>query len=239
MAFRTTVKGYLDLCRITNLPSVWTNVLCAFLLAVGGRFSWQGYLLPAFALSCYYLAGICLNDLCDAAHDRVSRPCRPIPSGTVPLRGAQALTAFFFLAGTATVLATPHLAGLLAAILLMAVIVWYDCRHKQNPLSVLLMALCRFLVFAVTALAATGRLSALPALAGALQFAYVVCISLVARHENARTTPFPFPVIPLMLAGIPLLDGVMLALLISPNWFLAGLAGSTLMLIGQRFVRGD
>jgi len=238
VSFRTTVKGYLELCRVTNLPSVWTNVLCAFLLAAG-RFSWQGYLLPAFALSCYYLAGICLNDLCDAAHDRVHRPCRPIPSGTVTMHGALALTTFFFLAGTATMLATPHLAGLLAAILLVAVIVWYDCNHKRNPLSVLLMALCRFLVFAVTALAATGRLSALPALAGALQFAYVVCISLVARHENARTTPFPFPVVPLMLAGIPLLDGAMLALLVSPAWFLAGLGGSLLMLTGQRFVRGD
>ncbi|MBI5656794.1 MAG: UbiA family prenyltransferase [Geobacter sp.] len=238
VAFRITIKGYLDLCRVTNLPSVWTNVLCALLLATG-RFSWQGYLFPAFALSCYYLAGICLNDLCDAAYDRVNRPSRPIPSGTVTPRGALLLTLALFTAGTLPFLAAPHVEGLLAAILLMAVIVWYDFRHKRNPLSVLLMALCRLLVFAVTALAATGRLSALPALAGALQFAYVVCISLVARHENARAASFPFPVIPLMLAGIPLLDGVLLALLVSPAWLLAGLCGSILMLIGQRFVRGD
>lgn len=238
MALRTALKGYLDLCRVTNLPSVWTNVLCALLLATG-RFTWQSYLLPAFALSCYYLAGMCLNDLCDAAHDRMRRPCRPIPSAAVTLRGALGLTISFFMAGTATLLATPHLAGLLAAILLIVVIVWYDFRHKQNPFSVLLMALCRFLVFAVTALAATGRLTALPVLAGALQFAYVVCISLVARHENVRATPFPFPVIPLMLAGIPLMDGVVLALFASPAWLLAGLSGSILMLVGQRFVRGD
>lgn len=238
MAFRTTVKGYLDLCRVTNLPSVWTNVLCASLLATG-RFSWPGFLLPVFALSCYYLAGMCLNDLCDAAHDRVHRPARPIPAGVVSSRGALLLTLALFGAGTLPLLAAPHPAGFAAALLLVAVIVWYDLWHKQHPFSVLLMAFCRFLVFAVTALALTGRVAPAVILAGVLQFGYVVCISLVARRENARATPFPFPVIPLMLAGIPLLDGVLLALFASPAWLLAGLSGSILMLVGQRFVRGD
>ena len=57
-------------------------------------------------------------------------------------------------------------------------------QHKQNPLSVLLMASCRFLVFAVTA--ADDGNPASVWFAGGVQFLYVVCISLVARHENSR-----------------------------------------------------
>ena len=42
-----------------------------------------------------------------------------------------------------------------------------------------------------------------------------------------------------MLAGISLLDGLMMALLYAAPWLLAGIAGALLTWAGQRYVRGD
>lgn len=105
--------------------------------------------------------------------------------------------------------------------------------------SVLLMGSCRFLVFAVASLAATGQLPAAGLAAATLQFLHTVALSLFARYENDRSIPFTFPAMPLSLAGIPLLDGAILMVLVGPVWFLAGLAGCALTLAGQRYVRGD
>ncbi|MBT0665818.1 UbiA family prenyltransferase [Geobacter pelophilus] len=236
--YSATFKAYLDLCRVSNLPSIWTNVLCAFVLATG-LFAPGQYLVLAVALSCFYLAGMCLNDVFDAEHDRAHRPSRPIPSGRVTLRGAVTFSAALLTAGFLLLLALPFRQGLLAALLLLITIIWYDRHHKKNPLSVLLMASCRFLVFAVTALSATGMLKLPVITAGSVQFLYVVSISLVARHENNRPKPFARPVIPLMLAGICLVDGLILAILAAPAWMIAGVCGALLMHAGQRMVRGD
>jgi len=42
-----------------------------------------------------------------------------------------------------------------------------------------------------------------------------------------------------MLAAIALLDGVVLAVLASPAWLIAGIAGTALTRAAQRYVRGD
>jgi len=231
-------KAYLDLCRVSNLPTVWTNVLTATLLA-GGLFMPVSFLSLALALSLFYVAGMSLNDICDLEHDRRSRPSRPIPSGRVSLQNARLLTIALFAGGFALLALAPHAAGTVAGVLLLMAIVAYDFHHKGNPYSVFIMAGCRFLVFVVAALALTGSLPGAVLLAGGLQFLYVVLISVVARHENGRAAPFPFPVVPAMLAGISLVDGAMMAVLHSPPWLLAGVAGALLTWVGQRFVRGD
>lgn len=232
------LKAYLALCRISNLPTVWTNVLAACLLS-GERFTLAASLLLALALSCFYLAGMCLNDLCDVEHDRQSRSSRPIPSGRVSPQGARRLTLALFAAGFLLLAAAPNPSGVAGAVLLLLAIVIYDFHHKRNPFSVLLMALCRMLVFVVAALALSGRIDQPVLVAAGIQFVYVVTISLVARHENTRSSPFPFPVIPAMIAGISLVDGIVMASLVSPPWLVAGMAGMLLTWVGQRYVRGD
>ncbi|HBG05514.1 MAG: prenyltransferase [Geobacteraceae bacterium GWC2_58_44] len=233
-----TMKAYLDLCRVSNLPTVWTNVLAASLLA-NGSFEAGPVLLAAVSLSCFYLGGMALNDLWDRESDRATRPSRPIPSGSIPLCGARSLILLLFAAGFLMLAFACHLTAVLAALLLLAAIVLYDRHHKQNPFSVLIIASCRLLVFVVAALAVSGRLPAAVVVAGFLQFCYVVLLSLVARHENKLPRPFPFPVIPVMLAAISLLDGMVLAVLAKPYWLVVGMVGFLLTLAGQRFARGD
>lgn len=238
MGIAITLKAYLNVCRISNLPSVWTNVLCAVVLATGGV-SAGVYLVPALAMSCFYLAGMCLNDVCDAAYDATHRPTRPIPSGSVSSSGVLLLTVVLLVAGFVSLLTAATVHAVYAALLLVVAIVWYDLYHKQNPYSVLLMASCRFLIFIVTSLAVVGKVPATVLLAATVHFGYIVALSLVARYENGRAAPFGVPVIPLMLAGICVLDGILLAVLVSPVWLLAGVCGALLMQEGQKLVRGD
>lgn len=235
MKISKTMKGYLDICRISNLPSVWTNVLCAYLLATG-EFSWQAYLTPALALSCFYLAGMCFNNVCDAPHDLTHRPSRPIPSGTITHRGALHFSAILFVIGFVFSSRTFHVESTYAASLLVALIIWNAFDYKQNPLSILLMASCRFLMFAVTSLTVTGTIPATVWIAGGTQFAYVLCLSIATRYESDKAGPFSFSAFPFMLAGISLLDGVMMALLVKPVWLLAGIVGAILILGGHKYV---
>ena len=233
------MKRYLDLCRVSNLPTVWTNVLAALVLA-SGEFQWGNFLILSLAFSCFYCAGMCLNDLWDAEYDRQTRPCRPIPSGRVTPREATGAALLLFAAALALLLLVPYKEeALVAGVLLTAVIVAYDWYHKEQPLTLILMPTSRLLVFIGTAVAVTGTAGQLPLLAGILQFLYIGAISLTARYESARARPFPFPAIPLMIAAIALLDGMMLAVAVSPAWIGAGISGTMLTLAGQRYVKGD
>jgi len=232
------VKNYLELCRVSNLPTVWTNVLAACILAESS-FVLSNFLLLSLSFSCFYAAGMCLNDLWDAEADRKDRPARPIPSGRVSPRGAAILTALLFASALALLSLAPYGRALPAGVLLIAVIIAYDRFHKRHPLSVLLMAASRLLVFIIAPLAVTGTAGSLPATAGGVQFVYVLAISLTARHEHDRREPYAIPVVPLMISFISLLDGVLLALAEAPGWLGAGVAGMVLTMAGQRFVRGD
>src|SRR6478672_11159568 len=71
----------LRLGRISNLPTVWTNVLAGATLA-GGALNAR-LALAGLALSLFYVAGMYLNDAFDRRLDAYERPSRPIPSGEV------------------------------------------------------------------------------------------------------------------------------------------------------------
>lgn len=68
----------LELARISNLPTVWGNVLAAWLLS-GGPPSVLLVVVLAGA-SLVYAGGCTLNDAFDAAWDRRHRADRVIPS---------------------------------------------------------------------------------------------------------------------------------------------------------------
>jgi 4-hydroxybenzoate polyprenyltransferase len=233
-----STKAYLELCRVSNLPTVWTNVLAALLLTEGA-FCRQQYTTLALALSLFYSGGMCLNDLCDAETDRLKRPSRPLPSGRVSPRGAWFLTALLFTTGLSLLATLPHPLALPAGIVLLLLIIAYDTLHDLLQLGIVLMAGCRLMLFVVTALGISGGVGRGLLFAGTLQFGYVLLISGIARHEKKRDKPYGMPVIPVMLAGISLLDGVVLALLVSPVWLVAGICGTLMTLAGQKFVRGD
>ncbi|PCE29547.1 UbiA family prenyltransferase [Burkholderia ubonensis] len=242
LSFNGHVNAALALCRVSNLPTVWMNVLTAAVLCNPPDHAPPAalVLLLAFALSCFYCGGMALNDLCDVDHDRVHQPFRPIPAGAIGLGPARALTLALFAVALFCLLLAPHRAGAAAGVALLGVIWVYDRFHKRHPSMVFAMAGARLLVYAVTALALTGSVSKGAALAAIAQAAYVLVLTVVARLEHRTAAGrYAWPVIPWMLAAMPMLDGVVLAVLASPAWLLAGAAGTVLTRAGQRRVRGD
>lgn len=184
-----TGRTALRLGRVSNLPTVWTNGLAGVVLAGGD----PGPALLAwllFALSCFYVGGMYLNDAFDREIDARERPERPIPAGEA--RAATVFVAGFGLLGTglAAVAVTGFVLEARAGAwplgmgaLLAAAIVAYDAYHKGNPAAPFQMALCRALVYGVAASAVAGAPSP-DVLGGASAlFAYVVGLTYVARFE--------------------------------------------------------
>lgn len=233
------VKTLLTLCRLSNLPTVWMNILTVSVLvgAVTGEGSAFGVILVA--LSCFYAAGMSLNDYCDRHWDAGRQPYRPIPSGRISARAVLLITLALFAAGFLFLLLSPHQHAPLAGLGLLAVILLYDWLHKRHWVTVLLMALTRLGVYLVTAVALVGEVPVLVWLAGSIQALYTLAVTVVARWENSRPGDLDFPLIPWMIAGMGVVDGLFLALLVHPAWLLAGLVATALTRLSQRYVRGD
>jgi 4-hydroxybenzoate polyprenyltransferase len=204
----------LRLARVSNLPTVWTNVLAGVVLAGGEPWS-AGTALLLLALSLFYSAGMYLNDAFDHAIDARERPSRPIPSGAVALE-----TVFFggfalLLAGLALLIPTGYLfAGttgwrpVAVGLALAAAILVYDWHHKGNPLSPAFMALCRFLAYVTAAYAVTAAPPAALWLGATAGFAHIAGLTYAARQENLARVGNLWP---LAILALPVAYGLQLA----------------------------
>ncbi len=175
------MRPWLHLARISNLPTVWTNVIAAWLLAGGSLTDARLYWL-ILAGSLLYTGGMILNDAADVKFDREHRQERPIPSGQVSLQTAWTIGIAMLLVGAT--LATGFGANPRITAVLVAVIVFYDLYHKQWAGSVVIMGACRTLLYLMAASAAPAVV--LPA-AIALG-CYIVGITLAARSEHSKDT---------------------------------------------------
>lgn len=255
----TLGRTLLRLGRISNLPTVWSNCLAAAGLATARAADSDGALVAsaagsggalvasaALAMSFVYTGGMFLNDAFDREHDRIHAPERPIPAGAIRPSTVLGLGFLQLLVGIVGIgLASARVgtgdspAAIAAAIALVLFVVLYDLWHKQNPLSPLLMAGCRVLVYATVGLLVSGG-HAQPVLwlGAALMLLYVVGLTWLAKAE-ARGLHFGrVGGFATLIAGISLVDAALLCAV--GRWDWAGLAvlgfPSTLFL--QRWVRG-
>jgi hypothetical protein len=182
-------RDLLLLGRVSNLPTVWTNTLAGATLA-GAELDARGLALLALAFSLLYTGGMYLNDAFDRESDTRERPERPIPSGRIGSGAVFAIGFGLLAAGilaVAVAAAGPGGGGWAAvwsSVLLAAVITAYDAWHKANPLSPVVMGLCRVLVYVTAALAVAGRIGA-PVWGGAAALlSYLIGLTYVAKQEN-------------------------------------------------------
>src|ERR1700730_13338159 len=144
-SWRKALYGYLALARISNSPTVVSNTLAGGALA-GTLWPDGKLVLIAIVMVLFYTAGMYLNDLLDYAVDCRERPERPLPAGIVSRSAAVAVALTLFGCGSQLPWRVgPHL--FLSVLLLIALIICYDRWHTSNPLSPLLMALCRLMVY--------------------------------------------------------------------------------------------
>jgi hypothetical protein len=205
----------LRLGRVSNLPTVWTNV-CAGVVLSGAALTARLTLLLIVSLSLFYVGGMFLNDAFDERFDRRDQPYRPIPSGQI---GSAQVFAYGFgllAAGMIILLAigyampggfgwrAPAAGGLLAAI-----IVIYDAWHKANPIGPVIMGLCRLLVYVIAGLAAAGTLPERLVIAAIVSLCYLIGLTYIAKQESLRRVDNMWP---LLFLAVPFAYGLPLAI---------------------------
>ena len=176
------LRTHLILGRVSNLPTVWTNVLAGTVLSMSvPPISNGGLLLLCLALSLFYIGGMYLNDAFDAEIDAQERSVRPIPAGHIAREMVFTLGIGFLIFGAVIGFAFSLKAGL-AGIGLAASVILYDWLHKKTAAAPLLMGACRFLTYVMAALAAGDLPNAV--LIGAVGlFAHTAGLTYAAKQE--------------------------------------------------------
>ena len=181
-----SLNAYLRLSRISNLPTVWSNVLAASCLAGGP--AGRSLILVMLAASLLYTAGMFLNDAFDQNIDRVERPGRPLPSGAVSSASVW-VSSIAMLAVGLVIFATFGWQAAIASIALAVAIIVYDAWHKGNAVAPFIMGLCRALVYICTG-AAVGAAHSMPLVAASLALlAYVAGLTFAAKEEAFDRVP--------------------------------------------------
>jgi 4-hydroxybenzoate polyprenyltransferase len=183
---RLALRDYAELGRISNLPTCWTNVLvgCSIGAASGGEIGLFPTLAVMVAISCFYVAGMAMNDLFDVEIDQLERPGRPIPSGRISRKAAN-LFATTLIVLAVSILAAFGIPCLLLTLALLGVILLYNGFHKNYPKTFMLMGACRALVYLISAASIAWPVE--KGIAGWfvwILFLYTVVITVVARSEN-------------------------------------------------------
>lgn len=201
-------RVWLELSRVANLPTVWSNVFIGWLIAVafGGTVCVHKLGWVLLSTSLLYVAGMFLNDAADADWDRERFPGRPIVSGKVRRLRVWQMGMLFLSLGL-LICFTWSTLGLV--LLILAYTRWHKTRPSLAPW---LMGACR------TVLPAIGYLSVcllgdepgvrlLLAYQLAL-FLYTASISLLARHETTGGRPSFYVTLFACLSPFTILLGV-------------------------------
>lgn len=194
----------LRLGRISNLPTVWTNVIAGAVIAGGARRPGEIALI-ALAMSAFYVGGMYLNDFFDRGVDARERPTRPIVAGEIGA-GAVSAIGFGLLAIGIALMAPFGIAAAVWGVTLAGVIVLYDIWHKGNALGPAIMGLCRALVYFGAGAAITGHVSLALAIGAVVLAAHTAGITYAARQESLDTIGSLWPMVLLaapLIAALP------------------------------------
>ncbi len=146
------LRGCLILMRPANLPTAAADILTGAVVAgaiyitspeLGTVHMLVSLLLLVAASICLYAGGVVLNDVFDLKLDRIERPERPIPSGTVSLSMAIRLGSALLVLGIIFALLVSFKAALVALFLAFAILL-YDSLAKHHVFfGPLVMGSCR------------------------------------------------------------------------------------------------
>lgn len=199
---RQTLRAHLALARVSNVPTVVSNVLAGAVLATSLAFDGTIVLL-VLVMALFYTAGMYLNDIFDRNMDRQQRPDRPIPSGAVSVPVATGVTVGLFALGLLFLAFTTGEA-LASGIVLALVIVLYDAWHKTNPVGPFIMAATRSLVYVTAFLAYSSDITTELVVWSILMLLYVAGLTFIAKTESGivglRYWPFAAIVAPVIYA---------------------------------------
>ena len=196
------LRTLLVLGRISNLPTVWSNCLAAWLLSGGG--SCLAFVLLCGGTTFLYVGGMFLNDAFDAGFDREFRRERPIPSGKIAERDVWWFGGLLIFFGWLLLFLLGNTVALLALALVVAII-FYDAVHKHTEAAPVIMASCRFLLYLIAGAATFRSLNEPLFWHGLALAAYIVGLSFLARRESGTGAIQGWP---LLLLITPLVTNI-------------------------------
>ncbi|MEP3331995.1 UbiA family prenyltransferase [Sedimentitalea sp.] len=227
-----TLKIFLKLGRVSNLPTVWTNALAGAVLA--GHPNLGKVLIVGLALSAFYIGGMWLNDAFDARIDARERAIRPIPNGDIA-RSDVFVGGFGFL-GAGVLLTVPlGSAVVFAGLGLAGAVVLYDWSHKNTGFSPVIMGAARLFCYLIAALAMGGITP--PVVLGALGlWAYTAGLTYAAKQEAYNRIGAAWP---LVILAAPLFYALVATGGAFPALTLWALLLAVVLLALHRLVRRD
>ncbi len=197
-----SLNTLLRLGRVSNIPTVWTNVIAGVVIA-GGAFHTADMVLIGAAMSAFYVGGMYLNDFFDREIDARERPGRPIHAGEISA-GAVSTIGFGLLVVGSLLLAPFGFAAIGWGIVLAAAIVLYDVWHKGNIFGPVVMGLCRALVYLGAGTAISGGISTALVIGAFALASHVVGLTYAAKQENlnqiGRLWPLVILAVPMLIA---------------------------------------
>ena len=196
-SFGVRFRHHLSLARISNSPTVVSNVLAGTALATALTLT-DTVVVVAIAMVLFYTAGMYLNDLFDLEWDRERNAARPLPSGAVSVREALTAIIGFTVVGLILLALTTWWA-LASGVVLLGVIVAYDRWHKGNPISPLFMAATRILVYVTAFLAFSTDLTWELGAWCVLLLLYIAGLTSIAKMEHGPAATRYWPVVTLFL----------------------------------------
>jgi len=200
------LRTLLILGRVSNLPTVWTNVSVGWFLSGGAWTGELGWIL--LGMSLVYVAGMSLNDAFDADWDRAHAAGRPIPSGRIGRRTVWAVGGLEMAAGLVVLATGTSVHPLLFAGLALSVLL-YNRLHKRWSGSVLIMGLCRALVYVGAGSAVASNATSLEVPLTLLLISggtvlYIAGLTLAARGEHLAA-PAALRLVPRLMLMLPVL----------------------------------
>ena len=181
--------AYARLARPANLPTAAADIFAG--VAVGGLFASFAetglgaseivdaiYLVLASVF--LYAGGVILNDVFDYKIDKIERPERPIPSGTVPLSAASVYGGAVLAIGVWLAFMVSQFSGILAGALALSILLYDGIAKKHGFFGPLSMGVCRGLNL-ILGMSLLGDLQ-LWWLA-AIPVVYIFAITLISRGE--------------------------------------------------------
>lgn len=197
-----SAQTLLKLGRVSNLPTVWTNVIAGATIANAAA-SLSDVAVVGLAMTAFYVGGMYLNDFFDRDIDARERPGRPIHAGDMSA-GAVSAIGFALLAVGAVLLVRFGPLTMIWGLALVAAIVVYDVWHKGNVFAPVIMGLCRALVYLGTGAAVSGE-TRFALIAGAMALAaHVIGLTYAAKQENlnqvGRLWPLAILAVPQLFA---------------------------------------
>jgi 4-hydroxybenzoate polyprenyltransferase len=196
-------KAYLELIRIPGVFTAHADIVAGAFIAGAGVRQLPDLIVLLIASSCFFSAGMALNDYFDCDIDRLERPSRPIPSGRV----AEGAALFLGMALLATgIISCYFVSGIsfTIALLLTLAIVSYDGRLKNvawaGPVN---MGFCRYLnlLLGMSILPLNYSIMLIPL----LLWLYIFGITVLSSNEVKGRDPISVGVCLSCIAGVAVL----------------------------------